>query len=100
AREDKQPGRIGPVNLPVCAFSFEAGQLPRSYKAFPEARISTAILAPGQSHRGHSDKQRHYTEQTQFFHLGSRVTRVYLRFSFLFAAQRPTIFWSSSGYRA
>jgi hypothetical protein len=40
AREDKQPGRVGPVNFPVCTFCFEPGQLPRSTKrsrrpAFP-----------------------------------------------------------------
>ncbi len=72
ARVDKQPGTVSPVNFPICAFLFEPGQPPRSDKPSPDALVSTAILAAGQHHCGHTDKQRHYAERKQSFHVRFR----------------------------
>src|SRR5258708_32116447 len=74
ARVDKQPGAVGPVNFSVCALLFEPGQPPRSDKPVPDALISTAILAAGQRHCGHTYKQRHDPERKQLFHIRSLVT--------------------------
>jgi hypothetical protein len=79
---DKQPGTVSPVNFPVCAFLFEPGQPPRSVEASPEALISTAILAAGHRHCGHTDKQRRYAERKQFFDVRLLVTRISLRGQF------------------
>src|SRR5262245_52678065 len=63
AREDKQPRTVGTVNFPICIRLFEPGQPPRSHKPVSDALIATAILAFGERHYDHTDKQGHYFEQ-------------------------------------
>jgi len=75
AGEDKQPSRVGLVNLPVCALLFERDEPPCSDKPVTDAVISM-ILCAGQSHGCDTDKQRDYAERKQFLHVQILVTRI------------------------
>jgi hypothetical protein len=69
ACEDEQAGRVGLVNFAVCALRFERCQPPCSDEAVLDAVICGAILVAGQRHCYHTDKQGHYAERKQFFHV-------------------------------
>src|SRR5260370_40021664 len=71
-----QLGELSRPRLPL-----QARPVATRHKPVPDAVISTAILAAGQRHCGHTDKQTPYAERKQFFHVRLLVTRVSPAFS-------------------
>src|SRR5271165_4057590 len=87
ASVDKQPATVSTVSLPVCAFLFEPSQPPRSDKPLPGAFISQAILGGGHRYCSHRDRERHYAERKQSFHIRLLVIRPPFPLSFLASSE-------------